>query len=816
MNYTKRMIAILILLSILAECAAFGRHTTEAETLSKEAEWNIKCLKAENSYADSKRLPKIRVAVLDSGLDTDRNIPFAKRKDFLGEEELHSMFQDETGHGTSVAGLICATENDERITGIAANAELYVARILDASNEAPVDRVIEALEWAMQEKVHIIHMSFGTKYYSEELEETIKKAYRQGILIIAAAGNDGNAAEDESTIEYPAAFDEVISVGATDVDNSVMESSSTGDELDVVAPGNRILSTGAFGGVVVDDGTSVSAAQVTGIAAVLWGKHPDKSNEFIRQLLVGSANTEAVHGACGNGLVDYTQTNLNYKQMNSSYRTYKKQGLAEKTAIQRAASELPENTASVKSHEGKVPYVNGLWSRTRHEEMTQATNAIAESDIAFVKAGARLPDELDSMKQMSKHPCFHGDGNYFANVSYLLAYAKQLIKEGKEQLPEFKGFFRDERDYNKLNLKGNYNIQTELSNSLDKFYAGCINKISSGLPNNTMSAQQKGYAILGLALHTITDTFAHMGYRKEKDTNNFYEIVHNRVGQKGWENSVTQLWHDIANSNTSTEDDKTYYKNKLTYFACADVVDKMKVASILSQKVSNELVAAVNGTDDFLNKMAVILKNYKLENAGEQEDINKAVNYRVEDVNTNWAAVKDNTTFDINIDKNNAKIEIPDKNKIKAKIKSNSLEIKFKPKNNSNYTYQIYYKKGNKKVFFKRKSMTMKETVYKTAKKEMKNNQIFIVCFYGSHHRTLQYNIELKVIYHYKKKKKIQVVPLKPKKKKFKLYGNVFKIKKKKFKGWSTKKKAKKATYKPKKKIKFSENGKLNLYCVKK
>ena len=569
MNYTKRMIAILILLSILAECAAFGRHTTEAETLSKEAEWNIKCLKAENSYADSKRLPKIRVAVLDSGLDTDRNIPFAKRKDFLGEEELHSMFQDETGHGTSVAGLICATENDERITGIAANAELYVARILDASNEAPVDRVIEALEWAMQEKVHIIHMSFGTKYYSEELEETIKKAYRQGILIIAAAGNDGNAAEDESTIEYPAAFDEVISVGATDVDNSVMESSSTGDELDVVAPGNRILSTGAFGGVVVDDGTSVSAAQVTGIAAVLWGKHPDKSNEFIRQLLVGSANTEAVHGACGNGLVDYTQTNLNYKQMNSSYRTYKKQGLAEKTAIQRAASELPENTASVKSHEGKVPYVNGLWSRTRHEEMTQATNAIAESDIAFVKAGARLPDELDSMKQMSKHPCFHGDGNYFANVSYLLAYAKQLIKEGKEQLPEFKGFFVNGDAYNKLNLQKQYNIQTELGDSLNKFYAGCINKLNSSLTNNTMSAQQKGYAILGLALHTITDTFAHMGYRKEKDTNNFYEIVHNRVGQKGWENSVTQLWHDISNSKTSTKKDKDYYNDKLTYFACA-------------------------------------------------------------------------------------------------------------------------------------------------------------------------------------------------------------------------------------------------------
>ena len=420
------------------------------------------------------------------------------------------------------------------------------------------------------------------------------------------------------------------------------------------------------------------------------------------------------------------------------------------------------------------------------------------------------------MKQMSKHPCFHGDGNYFANVSYLLAYAKQLIKEGKEQLPEFKGFFVNGDAYNKLNLQKQYNIQTELGDSLNKFYAGCINKLNSSLTNNTMSAQQKGYAILGLALHTITDTFAHMGYRKEKDTNNFYEIVHNRVGQKGWENSVTQLWHDISNSKTSTKKDKDYYNDKLTYFACADVVDKMKVASILSQKVSNELVAAVNGTDDFLNKMAVILKKYKEENAGEQEDINKAVNYRVEDVNDKWAAVKDNTTFDINIDKNDTEIEIPDKNGIEAEIKSKLLRIKFKPNTNSNYTYQIYYKKGNKKVFFKRTGTTKNKTVHETAKRGMKNNQIFIVCFYGSHQRTLKYNIERKIIYHYKKKKKTQVIPFKPKKNSFKLYGNVFKIKKKKFKGWSTKKKAKKAKYKPKKKIKFTDNKELHLYCVKK
>lgn len=74
-----------------------------------------------------------------------------------------------TGHGTSVASLICARENEDRITGIAANVELYIGRIFGYGNDAPVERVVKAINWAMERKVNIIHMSFGTEEYSGEL-----------------------------------------------------------------------------------------------------------------------------------------------------------------------------------------------------------------------------------------------------------------------------------------------------------------------------------------------------------------------------------------------------------------------------------------------------------------------------------------------------------------------------------------------------------------------------------------------------------------------------------------------------------------------
>lgn len=149
MKKRKRSLLVVLALSLMIPVFEMDVKPVQASTVSKEVEWNISRIHAESSYEDSKNFPKIKVALLDSGLDTDEDIPFVERKDFLGEAELHSIYQDNTGHGTSVAGIICAKKSEDRICGIASNVDLYVARVLDGKNQAPIDRIVDAIDWAI-------------------------------------------------------------------------------------------------------------------------------------------------------------------------------------------------------------------------------------------------------------------------------------------------------------------------------------------------------------------------------------------------------------------------------------------------------------------------------------------------------------------------------------------------------------------------------------------------------------------------------------------------------------------------------------------
>lgn len=430
----------------MTKTEAAEKQISDGEISEGQAEWNIKSIHAENSYEESKNLKRIKVAVLDSGLDYDEDIPYVCREDFLGEKELHTLYQDYTGHGTSVAGLICAKGNDSRITGIAANVDLYAARILDEKNEAPVSRVVKAVQWAMEQKVNIIHMSFGTKEYSQELYDVIKQAYNKNILIIASAGNTGTAQEDESTVEYPAAFPDVIAVGATNTQNKKTEISASGEELDIVAPGDQILTAGSFGGVMVEEGTSMAAAQVTGIAAVLWGRYPDKSNQFIRELLVNSANSTAVTGDCGNGIADYEKAKNNYSKMNVSYQKLRRAGKSDRYAAKSAGAGLARNTEKVETHR-EVNYVNGAWKEEKHRSFVKG---FKKENIKIVKEGAVAPDKVTKMESYKKHPCFHGGGNYLANTQYLYAIAREYFnaeKDKKVKLPSYQKVFHNTNPY---------------------------------------------------------------------------------------------------------------------------------------------------------------------------------------------------------------------------------------------------------------------------------------------------------------------------------------------------------------------------------
>ncbi len=179
-----------------------------------EAFWNIVSVGSEEggilTIDGDAALDPVKVAILDSGVDYTEDIDVYMRKNFIpGEDEISVIYEDISGHGTSVAGIIAAKDNDEGITGINPYVQLYSARILDENKQAPASRVVAAIDWAIEQDVDIINISFGTTVDSEEIHAAIRRAYDAGILIVAAAGNNG-------VVEYPAAYDEVVAVGAVD------------------------------------------------------------------------------------------------------------------------------------------------------------------------------------------------------------------------------------------------------------------------------------------------------------------------------------------------------------------------------------------------------------------------------------------------------------------------------------------------------------------------------------------------------------------------------------------------------------------------
>lgn len=690
----------------MTKTEAAEKQISDGEISEGQAEWNIKSIHAENSYEESKNLKRIKVAVLDSGLDYDEDIPYVCREDFLGEKELHTLYQDYTGHGTSVAGLICAKGNDSRITGIAANVDLYAARILDEKNEAPVSRVVKAVQWAMEQKVNIIHMSFGTKEYSQELYDVIKQAYNKNILIIASAGNTGTAQEDESTVEYPAAFPDVIAVGATNTQNKKTEISASGEELDIVAPGDQILTAGSFGGVMVEEGTSMAAAQVTGIAAVLWGRYPDKSNQFIRELLVNSANSTAVTGDCGNGIADYEKAKDNYSGMNLSYQKLRKAGRSDRYAAKSAGAGLARNTERVEIPR-KVNYVNGAWHEKKHRSFVKD---ISDDKIKIVKKGAVAPDKVPKMQSYKKHPCFHGGGNYLANTQYLYALAREYFNAKKNKtvkLPTYQKVFHNVNPY-KSAEKPQKIRETLTVKTRNALFKHCL-----GNNKKKWTNKNKAYVMLGVALHNATDAFSHRGYRNigSEEKPDWWRIIHKIKDVTGGETrwgSVGYLWKKVL-----------HYGEKYDKLAIADSPKQIKMLSRLSEEVSKWIIKSFKSKADTecYNCFKEAFSNYNPKSKSDKK-------FKMENVNKYWAKVKKlsnekTETFDINIDKvEYAVTPIYQKN---TTTEIEHGDISFTMPYYKKQQYIVWFHGKKHPIYFKQTKLEGNRITFTIQRKEMKN-----------------------------------------------------------------------------------------------
>ena len=383
-------------------------------------EWNVQMIKAGNVRKETqKQNEKVKIAILDSGVDCGNDISLVYSISLVpGEEEMTQIFMDGSGHGSSVASLIAAEDNGEGITGINPNAEIYSIRVLDDANQAPLSRVIEGIYMAIEQKVNIINMSFGLDTYSEALEEAIQDATDAGILVVAAAGNTG-----DTGVQYPAAYDEVLAVGSVDKDGEIAEHSAKGEEVELVAPGELVRTTGFLGTEMVTAGTSLAAPQVSAVASLIWEKDLSVSADFVRDLLNESANLYGDVDSYGNGLVDAEYALEHYEEFKANYKESEK----EKQVIK-------ENEQKITTFED-TGCVEGCWYGDEHELMI-------DENYFNVRYGARFPDtgrygDYDNrvFSRMTLNPWWHGyfETNYIKATIYATRMADAIGTHGKGQ-----------------------------------------------------------------------------------------------------------------------------------------------------------------------------------------------------------------------------------------------------------------------------------------------------------------------------------------------------------------------------------------------
>lgn len=247
----------------------------------------------ELAWEISKGIPEVVVAILDTGVDFHHPDLLGKSTpgyDFANEDPDP---MDDEGHGTFVAGLVAGNlGNGIDGAGVSPGVSLCPIKVLGASGSGRVSDSVRGIVFAVETGADVLNMSYGGAFSQAEAD-ALAYAHEAGSLLVASAGNDGGEG-----LLYPAALPTVISVGATDrLDRRAVGfpgggGSNFGESLDLVAPGELILSCRLGGGMVSYSGTSASAPIVSGICALLRSLDSSLGPEEIRGLLREGAEDE--------------------------------------------------------------------------------------------------------------------------------------------------------------------------------------------------------------------------------------------------------------------------------------------------------------------------------------------------------------------------------------------------------------------------------------------------------------------------------------------------------------------------------------------
>lgn len=247
---------------------------------------------------EKKRL--IKIAIIDSGINDHVELDGKVVKSFNVINDSSKTF-DGYNHGTPIAGIIAGNN-----VGVNPYVALYDVQFLDEDGNGDLEHLVKGIEWAIDEGVDIVNLSFGFQKSNAILEEVITRANRENILVIAAAGNTFGFG-----VDYPAKLPNVISIGSVDENLSKAYFSGEG-KIDFVTVGSNLKSITNKGDVAYFDGTSFSAAYFTGVVTLLISELSNKEEayKFINNQLKNFAHDLGDKGfdnKYGNGLILLTE-----------------------------------------------------------------------------------------------------------------------------------------------------------------------------------------------------------------------------------------------------------------------------------------------------------------------------------------------------------------------------------------------------------------------------------------------------------------------------------------------------------------------------
>jgi len=248
---------------------------------------------------DSKNIEQkriIKIAIIDSGINDCDELDGKVVKSFNVIHDSSKTF-DGYNHGTPIAGIIAGNT-----LGVNPNVALYDVQFLSEDGNGDLEHLVKGIEWAIDEDVDILNLSFGFQKSNAILEEVITRANKENILVIAAAGNTFGFG-----VDYPAKLPNVISIGSVNDNLSKAYFSGEG-KIDFVTVGSNLKSITNKGDVAYFDGTSFSAAYFTGVVSLLISELSNKKEayKFINNQLKNFAHDLGDKGfdnKYGNGLI---------------------------------------------------------------------------------------------------------------------------------------------------------------------------------------------------------------------------------------------------------------------------------------------------------------------------------------------------------------------------------------------------------------------------------------------------------------------------------------------------------------------------------